>query len=79
MKENEENEDIREAFRVFDRDGDGYCVISYYGDGYFLISSVIDCNHLVSRFSLFSKALVFCDGIFSTWMGDFELFVHHPS
>ena len=24
MKENEEHEDIREAFRVFDRDGDGY-------------------------------------------------------
>ena len=23
VKENEENEDIREAFRVFDRDGDG--------------------------------------------------------
>ena len=29
MKENEENEDIREAFRVFDRDGDGYLFISY--------------------------------------------------
>ena len=24
VKENEEHEDIREAFRVFDRDGDGY-------------------------------------------------------
>ena len=24
MKENESNDDIKEAFRVFDRDGDGY-------------------------------------------------------
>ena len=30
VKENEENEDIREAFRVFDRDGDGYLIISYH-------------------------------------------------
>jgi len=24
VKENEDNEDVREAFRVFDRDGDGF-------------------------------------------------------
>ena len=30
VKENEENEDIREAFRVFDRDGDGYLIMSYH-------------------------------------------------
>ena len=38
MKENEENEDIREAFRVFDRDGDGYLFISYSLLSYHIIS-----------------------------------------
>ena len=38
VKENEENEDIREAFRVFDRDGDGYLYISYSFISYLIIS-----------------------------------------